>query len=534
MNETPSNLVLAIDGPFLADSMPHRALSQRLKLAIADITVTDRQREVRKDFVENDLAPSMKRIGLIQPIVVNADNRLIAGGQRLAAAKYLGWTEIDIVYKETLSEDDLQEMELVENISRSQNTWQETCIAVAKIHALRKRRAVANGEDWTQEMTGRLFNKSKTNTSYCMIIARRLLSSTEDPMWKCDNMNDAWRLIYREEMEKNDKYIADQAAAATVDQPQQWLDDTIIADEELDLAVPPPDSPITSFAGQPVSKDEVRERYLANPKNDPSTFESYWQEREANEKLRRETVHLSNRFFRGDSIEFMLRETNKGRFDHLITDIPYGIDMEHLNQQNPHGGMVDIETVEAEHTVEGNTELMKQFFPAAYRCLKDNAYCITWCDQMLWQYMYDLATAEGFKVQRWPITWHKLHRCMNQCAQFNWTKTTEIAMVCRKGNAVLIEKQGDCVIRASNDEMRTITGHPFAKPYECWEFLAKAVSIEGQHILDPFVGRGSSALSMLRMKRIVTGVEIKEEHYNRLLEVLKRWYISLNPNFKFV
>ena len=40
------------------------------------------------------LAKSIQEIGLLQPIVVNQDNELIAGKRRLEACKLLGRTEV--------------------------------------------------------------------------------------------------------------------------------------------------------------------------------------------------------------------------------------------------------------------------------------------------------------------------------------------------------------------------------------------------------------------------------------------------------
>ena len=122
---------------------------------------------------------------------------------------------------------------------------------------------------------------------------------------------------------------------------------------------------------------------------------------------------------------------------------------------------------------------------------------------------------------------------MNQCAQFNFTKNTEIAIVCRKQGATLVKPMSSSIVAASNDAMRKQIGHPFAKPFEVWQFLADAISIQGQHILEPFVGRGSGALSMLKMQRQVTGVELNQAHYNALLENLKQYYLTLNPNYVF-
>jgi ParB family chromosome partitioning protein len=61
---------------------------------IASITVTERQ---RKDLGDLDaLAASIRESGLLQPVVVNPEGRLVNGQRRLEAAKRLGWTEIDI------------------------------------------------------------------------------------------------------------------------------------------------------------------------------------------------------------------------------------------------------------------------------------------------------------------------------------------------------------------------------------------------------------------------------------------------------
>lgn len=42
------------------------------------------------------LAESMATVGLLHPVVITPDNRLVAGARRLAAAQALGWTEIQV------------------------------------------------------------------------------------------------------------------------------------------------------------------------------------------------------------------------------------------------------------------------------------------------------------------------------------------------------------------------------------------------------------------------------------------------------
>jgi hypothetical protein len=68
------------------------------------------------------LAESLKKYGLLHPIIVDEDINLIAGQRRLEAAKSLGWTDIDVKYKKDLTESEKREIELEENLRRKDLT----------------------------------------------------------------------------------------------------------------------------------------------------------------------------------------------------------------------------------------------------------------------------------------------------------------------------------------------------------------------------------------------------------------------------
>jgi len=70
-------------------------------IAIANVQVADRHRGDLGDL--GGLADSLRELGQLQPIVVTSDLRLIAGGRRLAAARSLGWSEIDAKIASDLS-----------------------------------------------------------------------------------------------------------------------------------------------------------------------------------------------------------------------------------------------------------------------------------------------------------------------------------------------------------------------------------------------------------------------------------------------
>lgn len=524
----------------------------RLSLPITEIQIVDRQRELNHEHVKS-LAESIKDLGLVQPIVINQDKRLIAGGHRLAAHKLLGLTSIDVVYKETLNEDELQELELTENVKRVDLRWQEVCLAVSKIHFLKLRRSALNSKSWGERDTGKFLNVNQANIHYSLIIAKELVNdeTKEGEFWKASNFNEAYSLILKRNEDAALARLAGQQMSNVFD-----LDDSDIVKGESLLQVPKENIDLTQplIIGYrnvlpPLDNREPCKICSANP--DPDCIHCLgegiqWKDKEGDNGIQCEPIYedstnkeglkttapeilLSRRYIKGDSITLMNSPEWKEKFDHIITDIPFGIDIDYIDQSN---SIKNIGDIKAEHTVEGNLELHAQFFKAAFNCIKPQGFCITWLDIMQWQRMFDLAEDAGFKVTRWPFYWCKTYPCLNQMSQYNFTKSVEVAMICRKGNVTLPEKQPNNYILCGKDELSD--GHPFAKPFNCWERLITAVSLQNQTILDPFCGSGSCYKSGVKLGRVMVGVEKDEALYNSGLESIKQFYLQMNPKIIFV
>lgn len=109
----------------------------------------DRQRKELKDI--DVLADSIRRLGLIHPLLITRDHDLVAGERRLAAVEFLGWDKVPCQYTDEIDPINYYAMELEENIKRLDLTWQEQCAAVTEYHALRKDQE----RGWTQEKTAR-------------------------------------------------------------------------------------------------------------------------------------------------------------------------------------------------------------------------------------------------------------------------------------------------------------------------------------------------------------------------------------------
>ena len=104
-------------------------------IKVSDIKVKKR---IRKDMGDlRALKESMHIYGLMNPITVNANHELIAGGRRLAAAKELGWETINATVLTNVDEVKELEMELEENNQRKEFTDEELLDGYHRLERLR-------------------------------------------------------------------------------------------------------------------------------------------------------------------------------------------------------------------------------------------------------------------------------------------------------------------------------------------------------------------------------------------------------------
>ena len=97
---------------------------------------------IRKDFGDiQELADNIKKNGLLNPLTVNGDYKLLAGERRLKACKLLGWSQVDVRMVE--SEDEAQdiEIELSENNVRRNFTGSELAEGIRRQMAIEAEKA---------------------------------------------------------------------------------------------------------------------------------------------------------------------------------------------------------------------------------------------------------------------------------------------------------------------------------------------------------------------------------------------------------
>lgn len=160
-----------------------------------DSIVVLRETRQRREL-ENieELADSLHRLGLIEPLVITRDNVLVAGERRLTAARSLGWTAISAQYTDETDEITLGLIELEENIKRQDLSWQDEVQALARFHTLKKE---LNPEQ-TLEDTAQELGQSKSQISKKLAVAKELARGNE-LVKNADKLSTAANITEREQ-----------------------------------------------------------------------------------------------------------------------------------------------------------------------------------------------------------------------------------------------------------------------------------------------------------------------------------------------
>lgn len=202
---------------------------------VAAITVDRAERQRRELKNIDELAESIQRIGLINPIVITSEGVLVAGERRYTAIRMLGWTHVPVQFVEDLSEYELQTIELEENIKREQLSWQDEVAAIAKFHQLK----VSNEPGWSQEDTAVAVGLSQPKVSEKLLVAQQM---TNEVVADADRFSAALNIVKRN---------AERKKASTLDSIGITVDNTVLTPEERSEAPTPPEPTIpllnTSF-----------------------------------------------------------------------------------------------------------------------------------------------------------------------------------------------------------------------------------------------------------------------------------------------
>lgn len=431
---------------------------------------------IRREFPEeamNELADSIKRLGLLQPIVLADDNRtLIAGERRLRActaliAEYANLPEPvkagDIWHPSTtrwaadknipyVSHSDLDdisrlEAELEENTRRLDLTWQERARADAALHKLR---VSQHGEyaPGTKAAPG---------------------EEREKKGWTLKDT--AKEIVGRTPTSHETQQVRDAVLLA------EFLDDPLVA------AAPDEKSALKVLRN--LKKEQERARLAKE-----------WTPASSRHKLNL-----------GDAYTF-LAELPEGFADCGIFDPPYGRNMQ-------------THSFEKKHKYDDTPATFHRFCSEApkliHRAAKAKFHGYVFCDHRYFNDLFVAFEVAGFTCWPWPLIWDKGNVGTFGNADQGPRHCYDCILYINKGRRPCIAMYSDVI--PINQEQHL--AHPAGKPAALLHNLLKRTVNAGDVVIDPMVGGGTFFQACHQAK--VTGVanEGDETYYNMAIEILK-------------
>ena len=146
---------------------------------------------------------------------------------------------------------------------------------------------------------------------------------------------------------------------------------------------------------------------------------------------------------------------------------------------------------------------IENWMPEIFRVLKPESHCYIFTNVLNLSEMLEVSKKVGFKLHN-LLVWEK-----NNCtpSQF-YMKNCEYVLFLRKGKAKWINDIGGSKTIHKYNNIIGKKKHPTEKPIELLNFYLKNSSQEGDVILDPFCGSGSTLVSAKMNNRNYIGYEI--------------------------
>ncbi len=460
---------------------------------ISEIQIIDRQREYTsrvKAHVE-ELAESIRTMGLISPILLDDNNRLIEGECRIRAHQHLGLTKIPYVKRSKLTQTDLDMLELEANLRRLEMTWQENCLGILKVHNLHtgKKTDGRKKEAWGQRATGALLNVSAAHVNQAIKVGERIRAGDQEII-NCPSMTKALDVLSQRKSDAATRRLAAISSVPLIDKQASGRKQQqgIITVSSLDV-------------------DELASegRIMAHIEG-PA-----------------EIVDLNDVLLRADCRDYF-NESPGNVFDIIYTDHPYAIEMDSIQEFD------GVNTVAGDHDVDENLDQMPVFIEGSYKVLQEDGLFFCFCAWKHFEYLKELGRKVGFKVQDWPITWCKPYGNKNKLPQYNFAKSMEPVVFMRKGRATLTTPKPLSHFECVNPEKKT-QNNPFAKPLEFSKWLLETCAKPGMKMLDPYAGEGSLLKAGIAAGMQVVGIERNKARFPRLVEQIGQVYKAmLGPN----
>lgn len=414
-----------------------------------DINLIDIGDRAREEFGDLDgLASSIKRIGLLQPLVVTRQEGekpyiLLAGHRRLKAKILNKDTKTQVrIVPGKLSEIEMMTVELHENFYRKDFEWIELVKLQKKIHDLqqsihgKKISTLPDASGWGVAETASLVNRSRESVQKDIQLANAVEQFPE-LFDGCKNKSEASKLMNK-------------------------IQETLL-------------------------REELAKRVVENTGSD---------------RLRR----ISNAYVIGSFFD-VATKMESSLFNLIEIDPPYSIDLTKIKRQESQvNTQYDLDKYD-EVTPEHYPDFMRTMFKESYRLAKEHAWMIVWFGPEPWfEDMYRWIIESGWNTTRMVGIWSKGHgQSLNPNTRL--ASSFEMFFYAWKGQPALA-KPGSINNFSFAPVPPQHKYHPTQRPIDLMTSLYSTFAFEGSRILIPCAGSGVGVIAAeaCKMNAIATDI----------------------------
>jgi site-specific DNA-methyltransferase (adenine-specific) len=207
----------------------------------------------------------------------------------------------------------------------------------------------------------------------------------------------------------------------------------------------------------------------------------------------------------GNSLE-ILETLEDGCIDIVLTDPPYGIDYVSNRSTDENAitkrGLLNDGKDEAFDLLDKTCEILQ-------RKTAVNSHLYFFCSWSVFS-KFEAIISKYFTIKT-PIVWDKGNKGSGDLEN-DWGNQTEIIIYCVKGKKLINNRRGNLISVARLHTSKMI--HPTQKPNELIKEILEVSFNEGDFIVDPFMGSGSTIKVCQELKAKCLGIELDKEMFN--------------------
>lgn len=419
-----------------------------------DFIWVDRATRQRRDLGDlTDLMSSIDRIGLINLPVIQEDGKLIAGERRWESAKRLGWTHIEVRFKNDLSSQELEQIELDENIRRLDLSWQDKALAYQRYHEIAKATS-DNSETWTYANTADSLGVWPTTVvDQCKVA---------------------------EALKRNDKMVVEaprfSVALGIIERAQARE-----RDAELDEV------------------DSIMEQTLQVPAKAAVTTPL---QQEVKQAIKSDLLPLTP-IINANFLEWA-KVWSGPKFNLLHCDFPYGVDANKHDQgaASSFGGYEDSEEV--------YDELLAGLSAAMGNIVAPAAHMLFWYAAKTYTKTYEALTSMGWTVNPVPLIWFRSDNSgVLPDPKRGPRQVYETAFLCSRGDRFIVRAKSNVVASPNTKNL-----HMSEKPVPVLTHFLSMLVDQSTTMLDPTCGSGNALVVGRKLNaKLVVGIEKDPEFH---------------------